>query len=288
MTLVYRYYDQAELERQLNARATVPDITPILARYASESERARSRLPCRLAIPYGVSEPERLDVFPATIGDLSPIFIFIHGGYWRLLDSADSCFMAKHLTQVGACVVAVNYALAPSVTLAEITRQCRAAVAWVHAHGREFGGDPARIHVCGSSAGSHLAAMMLVPGWEADFGVPSNLVAGATLLSGLYDLEPVRLGHPNEWLNLSETDVAELSPLLHMPERAVPLVVSYAPSETDEFKRQSETYMGAAMAGGCSARFVAMPGTSHFDLPFGLANGKNPLANAVLETMGLR
>ena len=73
-----------------------------------------------------------------------------------------------------------------------------------------------------------------------------------------------------------------------MPERAVPLVVSYAPSETDEFKRQSETYMGAAMAGGCSARFVAMPGTSHFDLPFGLANGKNPLANAVLETMGLR
>ena len=119
MTLVYRYYDQAELERQLNARATVPDITPILARYASESERARSRLPCRLAIPYDVSEPERLDVFPATTGDLSPIFIFIHGGYWRLLDSADSCFMAEHLTQVGACVVAVNYALAPSVTLAE-------------------------------------------------------------------------------------------------------------------------------------------------------------------------
>jgi hypothetical protein len=28
--------------------------------------------------------------------------------------------------------------------------------------------------------------MMLAPGWEADFGVPSNLVAGATLLSGLY------------------------------------------------------------------------------------------------------
>ena len=81
--------------------------------------------------------------------------------------------------------VAVNYALAPFVTLAEITRQCRAAVAWVHGHAREFGGDPSRIHVCGSSAGGHLAAMMLVPGWEADFGVPNNLVAGATLLSGL-------------------------------------------------------------------------------------------------------
>ena len=287
MTLVYRYYDQAELERQLNARATVPDITPILARYASESARMRARLSCRLAVSYGASEPERLDIFPAATSELSPIFVFIHGGYWRLLDSADSCFMAEHLTQASACVVAVNYALAPFVTLAEITRQCCAAVAWVHGHAREFGGDPARIHVCGSSAGGHLAAMMLVPGWEPDFGAPNNLVAGATLLSGLYDLEPVRLGHPNEWLKLSATDVAMLSPLLHMPERAVPLVVSYAPSETVEFKRQSETYMAAAIARCCPVRFIAMPDTNHYDILFGLANRETPLANAVLETMGL-
>ena len=287
MSLVYRYFDQAELERQLNARATVPDITPILARYTSESARVRARLPCRLAVSYGATEPERLDIFPAATSGPSPIFVFIHGGYWRLLDSADSCFMAEHLTQAGACVVAVNYALAPIVTLAEITRQCRAAVAWVHAHARQFGGDPARIHVCGSSAGGHLAAMMLVPGWEAGFGVPNNLVAGATLLSGLYDLEPVRLGHPNEWLKLSTADVATFSPLLHMPERAVRLVVSYAPSETDEFKRQSETYMAAAVARGCPVRFVAMPGTNHYDLVFGLAQRESPLAKVVLETMGL-
>ena len=73
MTLVYRYYDQTELERQLNARATVPDITPILARYASESARVRASLPCRLAVSYGASEPERLDIFPAATSGLSPI-----------------------------------------------------------------------------------------------------------------------------------------------------------------------------------------------------------------------
>ena len=129
--------------------------------------------------------------------------------------------------------------------------------------------------------------MMLVPGWEADFGAPNNFVAGATLLSGLYDLEPVRLGHPNEWLKLSATDVAMLSPLLHMPQRAVPLVISYAPSETNEFKRQSETYMAAAIARCCPVRFIAMPDTNHYDIVFGLANRETPLANAVLETMGL-
>jgi arylformamidase len=287
MTFVYRYYDQAELERQLNARATVPDIAPILARYASESARMRAGLACRLGISYGASEPERLDIFPAATREPGPIFVFLHGGYWRLLDSADSCFMAECLTRAGACVVAVNYALAPYVTLAEIVRQCRAAVAWLHPHAREFGGDPTHIHVGGSSAGAHLAAMMLTPGWEADFGVPDNLVAGATLLSGLYDLEPVRLGHPNEWLKLGAADVAVLSPLLHLPERAVPLVVSYAPSETDEFKRQSEAYMAAVMARGCPVRFVPMPATSHYDIVFGLAERESPLAHAVIETMGL-
>ena len=163
MSFVYRYYDQAELDHQLNARATVPDITPILARYASESARMRERLPCRLAVPYGPSEPEQLDIFPATASGLSPIFGFLHGGDWRLLDSSDSCFMAECLTRAGACVVAVNYALAPHVTLSEIVRQCRAAVAWVHKHAGEFGGDPAQIHVSGSSAGGHLAAMMSPP-----------------------------------------------------------------------------------------------------------------------------
>lgn len=286
MTFVYRYYDQAELERQLNARATVPDIAPILKRYASESARMRDRLPCRLAVSYGTSELERLDIFPTARGP-SPIFVFLHGGYWRLLDSADSSFMAECLTQAGACVVAVNYALAPLVTLAEIVRQCRAAVAWVHEHAREFGGDPMRIHLGGSSAGGHLAAMILAPDWEADFGVPDNFVAGATLLSGLYDLEPVRLGYPNEWLKLDSADVLALSPLLHMPKRPVPLVVSYAPSETDEFKRQSEAYIAAAMARDCPVRFVPMPGTSHYDIVFGLAERENPLASTVIETMGL-
>src|SRR6516225_11529794 len=79
MTCVYRYYDQSELERQLNARATVPDITPILMRYASESARMRSGLPCRLGVSYGASEPERLDIFPAATKGPAPIFVFLHG-----------------------------------------------------------------------------------------------------------------------------------------------------------------------------------------------------------------
>src|SRR5438046_2173283 len=106
MTLVYRYYDQAELECQLNARGTAPDVAPFLARYTAESARMRASLPCKLGIAYGPSEPERLDIFPVANG-CAPVFVFLHGGYWRALDSADSCFMAECFTKAGACVVAV-------------------------------------------------------------------------------------------------------------------------------------------------------------------------------------
>ena len=75
MTLVYRYYDQAELERQLNARAIVPDITPILARYTAESARVRARLPCRLAVSCGATA-ERLDIFPAVTNALQSLFSY--------------------------------------------------------------------------------------------------------------------------------------------------------------------------------------------------------------------
>jgi arylformamidase len=41
------------------------------------------------------------------------------------------------------------------------------------------------------------------------------------------------------------------------------------------------------MSRGCPVRFVPMPGTSHFDIVFGLADPQSPLAQATIETMGL-
>jgi len=112
---VYRYWDQSELNRQMSARGTVPDITPMMQDYASHSATMRGALPCELNVPYGPTPAERLDYFPATRPG-SPIFVFIHGGYWRMLDAADSAFMAQTFVEAGAAVVAINYALAPGAS----------------------------------------------------------------------------------------------------------------------------------------------------------------------------
>ena len=288
MSLVYRYYDLESLDRQYNARGTVPDIGPMLRDYAERTAAARGNLPCHLGLRYGPSEAERLDVFPAAPSAApAPVFVYIHGGYWRLLDAADSGFMADALTRAGACVVPLNYGLAPDVSLDEIVRQCRAAIAWIHGHIAEFGGDPARIHVAGSSAGAHLAAMLIAPSWPAEFGLPDDAVAGATLISGLYDLAPLPLTHVNAWLRLDTAGARRNSPIHQLPARPLPLVFSYAPNETDEFKRQTETYLAACRARGCPCAFVAMPGTNHFDIVLALAERDSPLTAAALRAMGI-
>jgi arylformamidase len=285
--MLYRDMDRAALDREYNARATVADLAPILAEYRARTEAARHVLPCVLGIPYGPTEPERLDVFPAGPG--APVFVFVHGGYWRALDAADSGFMAPAFVAAGICVVVVNYALAPQAGLDEIVRQCRAALAWVHAHVAGHGGDPARIHVGGSSAGGHLAAMLAAGGdWPASFGLPPRPVAGATLLSGLFELEPVRLCHPNDWLGLDAAAGARNSPArLPPPPAGLPVVLSVADTETAEFKRQTLDQAALYAAAGCAVTMVdAPPASNHFDIVFQLCDAETPLCRAVFAAMG--
>ncbi|MNK24762.1 Carboxylesterase NlhH [compost metagenome] len=291
MTTLYRNYDRAGLDVQYNARGTVPDIQPILKKYAEDSATARRTLDCALDVPFGDHPDEMLDIFPAastapgTPG--APVFVFIHGGYWRLLSKNESSSMAPAFTQAGAVVVSVNYSLAPAVTLDRIVDQNRRALAWIHRHIARFGGDPARIHICGSSAGGHLVGALLAGGWHASYEVPPDVIRGAAPLSGLFDLRPVVHTHINEWMRMTEADAIRNSPALHLPQTGCPLVVSYGESETDEFKRQSDDYLAAWRERGFPGQYVAMPGTNHYDIVLTLNDPHSPLTRAIFDQMGL-
>ena len=136
----------AWFDAQYNNRARIPDHPAILARWASTSAVVRARLRCELDVPYGDAPSERLDIFPAARAG-APVLVYIHGGYWRALDKRDQSFVAPAFVDAGAMVVLPNHALCPTVTLQALVLQLVAAVAWVHRHAREHGGDPARLFV---------------------------------------------------------------------------------------------------------------------------------------------
>ena len=190
---IYRGYDRAALDAQYNNRARIPEYVGYFERWLAWSAETRAALPGGRDIAYGVLPVETLDIFPAERHD-APILIMIHGGYWYSLDKHHDSFVAEGCRPHGVATVVINYGLSPDYRMDEIVRQNRAAAAWVWRNAASIGGDPRRIHALGQSAGGHLAAMLLATDWPAfGAGLPADLVKSAVSISGIYDLEPIRL-----------------------------------------------------------------------------------------------
>lgn len=269
---------------EYNARASVADFDACVRDYAERSALAKASCAGIYDLKYGLASAERLDLFPVPLpGQPAPLFIFIHGGYWRAQTKEDAALMAKVFTDAGVAVATLEYSLLPRVTLAEIVREMREAVAWLYHNAAQFGIDPARLHVGGSSAGAHLVGMLLADGWKQEFGLPEDVLKGAAALSGLYDLRPLCDIEPNDWIRLMPAQAERLSPLFLIPEKAPPLILSVGGLETDGFKRQTQAYEAAWRKRGLDVTLVNAADRNHFDLLLELAYPDRPLTAAILQ-----
>lgn len=285
----------AALDLQYNARAAVPDSARWIAHYTELAERVHSwpgfRQAPAYAVAYGDGPDELLDIFPAP-REGSPVFVFIHGGYWRALSRKDGIFMAPLFHRMGATVVSLDYSLAPAVSLPQIRRQVLTAMNWLTVNVGRYNGDPSRIHVSGHSAGAQLAAMLLLqPDDLGGAGVAGRFQPprSASLFSGLFDLRPLMQTHINDWLRMDEHTAHAMSPLLHRPRPGCPVVAVCGAVETDAFRWQSRALAQAwsDMPGVPPVAHLELPGSHHFDCPLALADADSPATRAILGLMGL-
>lgn len=275
---------QGELDRHYNARASVSvDLyAEITARYASLSAEVTSGLPAQRDVIYDSQSGNALDIFGAG-ESLRPAFIFIHGGYWRAHSKQDSAFMASAMARQGVVTVSLDYTLIPHADLQEIVRQVRRAVAWCYQAGANFGIDPHRLYVGGSSAGGHLAAMTVTGDWHAGFGVPDTVVKGAVPVSGLFDLDPISRCYANEWVKLTPASARELSPVNAIAAPGCRLLIAYADAEPQGFKTQSQHFHAAWTQAGNAAELLEVPHRNHFDVILDLADPESRLFRGALE-----
>jgi len=286
--MLYRdFATQEELDAQYNLTAMLPEAA---ARYEAfcwrESEDVRASLDHRLDMPFGPTLAEHVDVYPA--GENAPVLVYVHGGFWCLRTSKEFGFVARGPVSRGVATVVTNYDLCPSVTIDEIVRQTRAAVAWAHKNAASFGGDPDRIHVAGHSAGGHLVAMLLATDWEGEYGLPGDVIKGATAISGLYDLTPFPYTFLQPKLQLGYDQIYRNSPILHIPDASAPLLVAHGDNETDEFKRQSEEYLDAWRTEGLDGEILILQGKNHYEVIDGFLDAESPLCSAILGQMGVQ
>ncbi len=282
MANVYKGFDQQELDIQYKAAATVPNMQDFIDDYISLSSIARDTLDCISDLKFGPSDTETLDLFPVPDAKNVPLFIFIHGGYWRMLSKNESSFMAPNLVKNGIAVASINYTLVPPANIDQIVAECRRAIKWLYDNSVNYNIDRDRIFVGGSSAGGHLTGMMVAGGWQEEHDLPIDVVKGGLPISGLFDLEPIVKCFVNEWMQMSIEDGQRNSPVENLPEIGCPLIVAVGGDETNEFRRQSKDFSNLWQSRGWKANYLECRDLNHFNAPLELCKSNSQMTEELL------
>jgi len=285
--IVWLNMDQQELDDAYDQAVYAPNRDQIAKRRLANSAAARARLGEPLRFAYGPTPIEGLDVYRTTKPN-APVGIFVHGGAWRNGRSSEFSFLAEPFVHAGAHFVVLDFSNVDDAggSLLPMVEQVRRAVGWVYRNADKFGGDRNRLHLISHSSGSHLGGCVVTHDWAKD-GLPADILKGATLSSGMYDLRPVRLSKRSKYVKFTDDMENALSAIRHLDKLMTPLVLSYGTYETPEFQRQTRDFAAAVTAAGKPAELLVGDGYNHFEMLETLANPYGLLGRTVLTQMHL-
>lgn len=145
-------------------------------------------------VAYGAGPRRKLDIYvPDNLKTTAPVLLFFYGGAWQSGERADYLAFGQAFASEGIVTVVADYRLYPEVKYPAFVEDGAQALAWVHAHIAEHGGDASRIFVCGHSAGAYNAVMLAS---EPDFlrraGGDLSWIRGVIGIAGPYDFLPLQ------------------------------------------------------------------------------------------------
>ncbi|MDP8223824.1 MAG: alpha/beta hydrolase [Candidatus Lernaella stagnicola] len=219
-------------------------------------------------VPYtpDATDLQKMDIIRTTGDEPAPVFVFVHGGYWKSGNRRLYPVLGKALHDQGIVTVLLDYRLYPEVTYPAFAYDVAAGLNWIHDHIAEYGGDPERIVVGGHSAGSHLVALMLLKDdLRALLSFAPTDLAGVVLLSGAYDLERDNLLDPKILLKVmgSEENLNAAQPIKHAKADIPPVLIVNAEGDQLTSEAQASRFAETLRSAGASVTYVKIPEGSH-------------------------
>lgn len=239
-------------------------------------------------IAYGADARHKLDLFEpkAAGGGRRPILVFVHGGGFIAGDKRSpgtpfNDHVPLWAVSHGMIGVTITYRLAPQHPWPAGAEDLAAVVRWLKQNAAAHGGDPDAIFLMGTSAGAvHVASYVAHERFHVGSG---GGVAGAILLSGIYDLANAdRNDAQVAYYGADQSKWAEASSLPGLVETDVPLLIVVAEYDPPPFELQALQLVAKLTAKhGSMPRFVRLMGHNHFTASLHLGTADDYLGRQI-------
>jgi len=276
----------AELQQLLNdleQRLRLPPVAAVPPEMKPEDYAfavpRREFLNVRFAATEGVSPAlQSLDVYAPPVGDRHPIIVWIHGGGMKAGDKAMPGVLAlkpDFFLARGFAFASINYRLAPTHKHPAQAEDTAAALAWLHEHARDFGGNPNNLFVIGISAGAHLAAVVSTnERFLAKHQKAPDIIRGAVILDiGSFDIpnlmEQAGAKAPEMYRYTfrnggTKEDWTDFSPFYHvMRGTGIPPMLLYYVAGRDHHAAENQRFADRLKAEGYDATVLAAQNKTH-------------------------
>lgn len=200
-------------------------------------------------LPYGPDERNRLDIFTQEGTAGAPVLLFLHGGAFvggdkHIEGSPFYSNIGDAAARKGLVGVTMTYRFAPQHQFPSGPEDVARAIAWLRENIAQFGGDPEKIVLFGTSAGAaHVAGYMA---FKQHHVVEGGGVRGAIMLSATYDTRtaapnPNRLAYYGDDM----ADWGAASTMAGLLNSTVPQLFTISELDPEEFHIQAAQLVGA-------------------------------------------
>ena len=257
------------------------------AEYAAEVKR-RSEVPHE-DIAYGDDIYQRVAVFAPAPGTASgTVLAAIHGGGWTSGYKEWMAFQAPAFNAAGVLFISIGYRLAPTHAFPAGYDDVRHGIAWIHANAAGYGGDPKRLFVTGHSAGGHYAALMAVKrDWQAELGLPRDVIHGWLPVSGVFDFtEGSGLSMRPRFLGPEDSgSEVPASPIHQIDGVPPPALLAHGEKDFPHLCAQAEAMEAELKRIGADIERIVLPGRTHFTAHLAAGEEDGPWVKPALDWM---
>lgn len=241
------------------------------------------------AISYGPAPRQKMDIYvPGHLREPGCTLLFLYGGRWSSGSRALYHFAGQAFASQGCVTAVADYRLYPQVRYPVFLEDSARAFVFLHAHAKDYGGDPSRLFLAGHSAGAYNAVMLTVnPRFIQAAGGKPDWIKGTIGISGPYDFLPFT---DTDVIDIFSTEKSPPTQPINYVHKGLPPMLLVTGANDTQVKPKNTINMAAKLrAAGDPVEARVYPDAQHEAIVLSLLNGFRghiPLLHDIMTFIG--